>query len=163
MSAMEGILCLANGRSAPIIMLVLSSFADDSSSSDVPDAEDAEDDVARVFGLTSRDMARSSKHSTLADMSSRQLAFCLAGVRSFVVAADLLECGGEVDACQDVHCRISARVSFLQTCVCQHFAGEEDQEYERLVILSLLFVEENAYNALLAASWSLLPSLRKRC
>ena len=107
MSGLVSISCVGNARSGLTIMLVKPLCADSSSSSDVPDAEDAEDDLARIFGLTSRDLLRSGKHSTLADLSSRQVAFCIAGMYSFVVAADLLECGGEVDACLNFHCLLS--------------------------------------------------------
>ena len=55
-------------------------------------------DIVKIFGLSQRDLNRSSRITTAADLGPKQLALCLSTCDKVVSAADLLEIGGEADS-----------------------------------------------------------------
>lgn len=60
---------------------------------------DVLNEAARLFGLRHRDLQRSHNMVKLEDLSARQLAYTMSGATASLPAADLLELGGELEAC----------------------------------------------------------------
>ena len=70
-------------------------------------------DAQAVFGLTRKDLARSSSALQLSDLSARQQAFALCAMNSSLCPADLMEIGGELAVCLHLLWMGSLRISIL--------------------------------------------------
>ena len=57
-------------------------------------------DAASVLGLAKAQLVRPSSALVLDNLGARQIGYCLSGSTPAMTAADIMECGGELDSCQ---------------------------------------------------------------
>ena len=62
-------------------------------------SEEAVQENAALLGLRMKDLKRDLSIQKVDDLGARQLAYVLSGANANLLAADLLECGGELVAC----------------------------------------------------------------
>ena len=72
----------------------------DGGSSDA-ESEDAQEDKQGLFRLLDKELSRSLDQTKLEDLSCQQLAYTLSGLTKYVVAADILQVGGESEPCSE--------------------------------------------------------------
>ena len=71
----------------------------DGGSSDA-ESEDAQEDKQGLFRLLNKELSRCLQ-TKLEDLSCQQLAYTLSGLTKYVVAADILQVGGESEPCSE--------------------------------------------------------------
>ena len=83
-----------------MLQFIFQALAGASSSVESSDSDPADiQDHARIFGMSHRDLQRSSRMTSMSDLSARQIALVMSQCQKFVCAAGLLAIGGEVEAC----------------------------------------------------------------
>ena len=67
--------------------------------SDATVEEAAMQDAASVLGLAKQQLLRPPSALNLDGLGPRQIGYCLSGCTPAISAADVLECGGELESC----------------------------------------------------------------